>query len=201
MNSTIIEGRNNAYHTFADAEFTGVYERIVDNFTTVFLGSVSDDYHLFIKFGDKVYMDVKGVGEVVISFAKLQQNKYWKYYYDLSLLLTNDKNMVVQDLKYSSEYNDYQLYDEARLWSINTASIENDIHNDTLMIISYDDNCYYRINPYDMQNMEYTSTEDLNNFRAIYMSNYEGENMWDNYYKLAIEYQTNLIEKKFDEIL
>ena len=146
-------------------------------------------------------MDVKDIGELVISFAELQQNKYWKYYYDMSLLLTNDKNMVVQDLKYSSEYNDYQLYDEARFWSINTASIENDIHNDTLMVLSYDDNCYYKINPYDLQNMEYSTPEDLNNFRAIYMSNFEGENMWDNYYRLAIEYQTHLIEKKFEEIL
>ena len=146
-------------------------------------------------------MDVKGVGEVVISFAELQQNKYWKYYYNMSLLLTNDKNIVVQDLKYSSDYNDYQLYDEARFWSINTASIENDIHNDTLMVISYDDNCYYKINPYDLQNMKYSSPKDVNNFRAIYMSNLEDEKMWGDYYKLAIEYQTHLIEKKFDEIL
>jgi hypothetical protein len=49
--------------------------------------------------------------------------------------------------------------------------------------------------------MEYSSPEYVNNFRAIYMSNFEGENMWDKYYKLAIEYQTNLIEKKFEEIL
>ena len=54
MNSTIIYGHKNAYHTIVDAEFTGVYERIVDNFTTVFLGSVSNDYHFFIKFGNKV---------------------------------------------------------------------------------------------------------------------------------------------------
>ena len=185
-----------AYHTLANAEFTAVFVRMVNiDFT------YQCNYHLFIKYGDKVYMDVKGVGELVISFTQLQQNKYWKYYYNMSLLLTNDKNMVVQDLKYSSEYNDYQLYDEARFWSINTASIENDIHNDTLMIISYDDNCYYKINPYDLHNIEYSSPEDVNNFRAIYMSNLEDEKMWGDYYKLAIEYQTHLIEKKFDEIL
>jgi hypothetical protein len=196
MNSTINANGKFAYHTLANAEFTGAFVRMVNNDFTY-----QCKYHLFIKYGNKVYMDVKDIGELVISFAELQQNKYWKYYYDLSLLLTNDKNMVVQDLKYSSEYNDYQLYDEARFWSINTASIENDIHNDTLMVISYDDNCYYKINPYDLQNMEYSTPEDLNNFRAIYMSNFEGENMWDNYYRLAIEYQTHLIEKKFEEIL
>lgn len=196
MNSTVNSNSKFAYHTFANAEFTAVFVRMVNiDFT------YQCNYHLFIKYGDKVYMDVKGVGEVIISFAELQKNKYWKYYYNLSLLLTNDKNMVVQDLKYSSDYNDYQLYDEARFWSINTASIENDIHNDTLTVISYDDNCYYKINPYDLQNMKYSSPKDVNNFRAIYMSNLEDEKMWGDYYKLAIEYQTHLIEKKFDEIL
>ena len=196
MNSTINSNSKFAYHTFANTEFTSVFVRMVNiDFT------YQCNYHLFIKYGDKVYMDVKGVGEVVISFAELQQNKYWKYYYNMSLLLTNDKNIVVQDLKYSSDYNDYQLYDEARFWSINTASIENDIHNDTLTVISYDDNCYYKINPYDLQNMKYSSPKDVNNFRAIYMSNLEDEKMWGDYYKLAIEYQTHLIEKKFDEIL
>jgi hypothetical protein len=88
-----------------------------------------------------------------------------------------------------------------RFWSTNTALIENDIHNNTLMVISYNDNCYYRINPYDLVNMEYTSREDLHNFRATYMANYEAEDMWNIYYNLAIEHQTDLIQNKFEEIL
>ena len=196
MNSTINASSKYAYHTFENVEFSGVFDRIVNNDLTC-----QCKYHLFIRYGDKVYMDVKGVGEIVIPFAELQQNKYWKYYYDLSLLLTNDKNMVVQDLKYSSEYNDYQLYDEARFWSIDTASIENDLHTNKLKVISYDDNCYLKINPYDLVNMEYTKSEDLNIFRQIYMMGYVDETMWDAHYNLAIEYQTNLIQKKFEEIL
>jgi hypothetical protein len=186
MNSTIIEGRNNAYHTFADAEFTGVYERIVDNFTTVFLGSVSDDYHLFIKFGDKVYMDVKGVGEIVMSFADLQRNKYWKYYYDLSLLLTADKNMVVQSLhrKYTSWYIDTGnfldelIYDQERFWSIDTTYIEYEVNTNAKKIRNNSQGiCYYNINPYDLLNMECSSQEDLNTFRNIYMMRTEITNM------------------------
>ena len=196
MNSTINASSKYAYHTFENVEFSGVFDRIVNNDLTC-----QCKYYLFIRYGDKVYMDVKGVGEIVIPFAELQQNKYWKYYYDLSLLLTNDKNMVVQDLKYSSEYNDYQLYDEARFWSIDTASIENDLHTNKLKVISYDDNCYLKINPYDLVNMEYTKSEDLNIFRQIYMMGYVDETMWDAHYNLAIEHQTNLIQKKFEEIL
>ena len=187
MNSAIIASNKNAYHTFANVEFTGVFDRIVNNDFTYLC-----NYHLFIKYGDKVYMEVKDIGEIVISLAELLHNKYWKYYYDLSLLLTNNKNIIRQDLKYSSEYNDYHLYDEARFWSIDTSSIENNIHNDELIVISYDDNCYYKINPYDLENMEYTSLEDINNFIAIYMvrdeiKNNTLENTLINYYNLIIE--------------
>ena len=196
MNSTIDANSKFAYHTLSNAEFSAAFVRIVYNdFTYQYM------YHLFIRYGDKVYMEVKDVGEVVISFAELQQDRNLKYYYDLSLLLTNDKNMVVQDIIYSSEYNEYQLYDEVRFWSTNTALIENDIHNNTLMVISYNDNCYYRINPYDLVNMEYTSHEDLHNFREVYKTKYESEDMWNIYYNLAFEHQTDLIQNKFDEIL
>ena len=196
MNSTIDANSKFAYHTLSNAEFSAAFVRIVNNdFTYQY------NYHLFIRYGDKVYIEVKDVGEVVISYAELQQDRNLKYYYDLSLQLTNDKSMVVQDLLYSSEYNEYQLYNEVRFWSTNTALIENDIHNNTLMVISYNDNCYYRINPYDLVNMEYTSRKDLHNFRATYMANYEAEDMWNIYYNLAIEHQTDLIQNKFEEIL
>jgi hypothetical protein len=200
MNSTIKASVKNAYHTFTNVEFTGVFDRIVNNDLTYICY-----YHLFIKYDDKVYIEVKDVGEIVISFTELQQNMYLKYYYDLSLLLTNDKNIVSQDLKYSSEYNDYQLYEEPRFWSIDTASIENDILFNLLKVISYDNNCYYKINPYDMMNMDYTSQEDLHNFETIYIMKYNFENnmfenMWTNYYNLVIEYRANLMEKKVEEL-
>ena len=137
MNSTITASNKSAFHTITNMEFTGVFDTMVNNdFTSLC------KYHLFIRYGDKVYIEVKDVGEIVISFAELQHNKYLKYYYDLSLLLTNDKHLVIQDLQYSSDYNDNQLYDEARFWSIDTASIENNIHINMLMVVNYDNNCY-----------------------------------------------------------
>jgi hypothetical protein len=186
MNSTMIASSKNAYHTVADAEFTGVYERIVDNFTTVFIGSVSDDYHLFIKFGNMVYMDVKGVGEIVMSFADLQQNKYWKYYYDLSLLLTADKNMAIESLhrKYTNwyidtgNYIDAEIYDQERFWSIDTSYIEYEVNTNAKKIRNNSQGiCFYNINPYDLVNMECSSQEDLNTFRNIYMMRTEITNM------------------------
>jgi hypothetical protein len=73
------------------------------------------------------------------------------------------------------------------------------------MVISYDDNCYYKINPYDLQSMEYTSQEYLNNFEAIYMARdelkiYTANNMWDIYYNIVIKYKASLMEKEVEEI-
>ena len=211
MNSTMIASNKHAFHTVAEAEFTGVYERIIDNFTTVFLGSVSDDYHLFIKYGDKVYMDVKGVGEIVMSFADLQQNKYWKYYYDLSLLLTADKNMTIQSLhrKYTSwyidtgNYIDGEIYDQERFWSIDTSYIEYEVNAKAKQVRNNDQGiCYYNINPFDLVNMECSSQEDLNTFRNIYMARAEITDMtFENKKMIYSEIEIDLTIAYIDEEL
>ena len=207
----MIASSKHAYHTVADAEFTGVYERIVDNFTTVFLGSVSDDYHLFIKFGDKVYMDVKGVGEIVMSFADLQQNKYWKYYYDLSLMLTADKNMAIESLhrKYTSRYIDTdnyidaEIYDQERFWSIDTSYIEYEVNTNAKKIRNNDQGiCYYNINPFDLVNMGCSTQEDLNTFRNIYMARAEITGMtFENKKMIYSEIEIDLTIAYIDEEL
>jgi len=66
MNSSINASSKQAYHTFVNAEFTGAFDRIVNNDLTYLCY-----YHIFIKFGDKVYIEVKGIGDVVISFAEI----------------------------------------------------------------------------------------------------------------------------------
>jgi hypothetical protein len=178
MNSIIKTCGEREYHTFANVEFTGVFDRTVYKYDNIY-GFGGDphpryghggEYHLFIRYGDKVYMDVKCVGDIVMSFAELLQNRYWKYHYDLSLLLTNDKNMVIHhDIEYNRKYLEQQMYEEKRLWSIDTAFIESDIKNHTKKIITRDDVCYYKINPYDMDNMEYASYDALNTFQSLYM--------------------------------
>jgi hypothetical protein len=141
------------YHKVSNAEFSGVYG--------------GEYHHIFIKYGDKVYMEANDIGDVVISFTELQKNKYWKQYYDLSLLLTNDKHNMAHDIVFSSKNTDYaNTYNEARHWSINTAYLET-VDNDTKFIkCGYV--CYYKINPYDLADMEYTSQEDLDIFQQNY---------------------------------
>lgn len=196
MLSVVNTNSNFAYHTIANAEFTAAFIKVINNDFTTFY-----KYHLFIRYGEMVYIDIGGVGEVIISIAELQQDRYLRFYYEISLMLTNDKHLVVEDLVYSSENNEEQIYEEARRWSPNTAYIEEDIHNDTLTVIGYSENTYYKIIPYLLENMNYTTQEDLDNFHTAYMTTYEDENILCNYYNLAIEYQANLLQNKFEEIL
>jgi hypothetical protein len=209
MNSTIKTSNNRAYHTIANAEFTGLFDRMVYNANANTNGrrGYIFDYHLFIKFDDKVYMDVKNIGEIVISFAELQKNKFWNYYYNLSLMLANDKHSVIQDLKYSSENNDYQSYTEARFWSIDTAFIECNINTKRTKIINDEDEavCYYKINPYDLETMEYTTQEDLNTFKYIYMTKTEfKKKVFDKtciiYNNLVIDFHATLMEKELEDL-
>lgn len=207
MNSTMIASSKHAFHTVTDAEFTGVYERIIDD-------SVRDDYHLFIKYDDKVYMEVKGVGEIVMSFAELQQNKYWKYYYDLSLLLAGDKNMAIRSLhrRYTSwsidtgNHIDVEIYDQERFWSIDTSYIEYEVNTKAKKIRNNDQGiCYYNINPFDLANMECSSREDLDTFRNIYMTRAEIADMtFENkkmiYSDIEVELAIAYIDEELDNI-
>jgi len=188
-----------AYHTIANAEFTAAFIRVINNDLTSFY-----KYHLFIKYGEKVYIEVDGFREIVLTIAELQQDRYLRFYYELAQMLTNDKHLVMEDLVYSSSSGsdaEDQIYEEPRRWSPNTAFIEKDIHNDSITVVGYSENAYYKINPYLLENMDYSTQEDLHNFRAAYMTTYEDENMLGIYYNLALEYQANLLQNKFEEIL
>jgi hypothetical protein len=152
-------------------------------------------------------MEVKGVGEVVIPFTELQKNKYWKHYYDLSLMLSNNANAVVQELKHSSDYDDVQIYDEPRFWSIDTAFIEYSVKTETSKINNSNEQtvCYYKINPFDLEKMDYTTPEDLKTFLRIYMTRNEFRNkVFEKksgiYNSLVIDYALRKAEKEFETI-
>lgn len=214
MNSTTSGNNLYTYHIITNAEFTGVLDkfkvygyigdrRTPENFTQCV--SSMYDYHLFIKYGDKVYMDVRGVGDIVILFTELQKNKYWKYYYDLSLMLTNEPNLVIEDLEYSSHYSDNFIYNEQRTWSINTAYIDGSYDAKTKKVVPNEYNCYYRINPYNLKNMKCVSQKDLNIFLNMYMARYEiRSNTFEKksiyYCTFVIDYCASLIEMELDEL-
>jgi hypothetical protein len=208
MNSTTSGNDLYTYHIITNAEFTGVIDKYkvhgyLRDTESEYYSNIYD-YHLFIKYGNKVYMDVKGVGDIVISFTELNKNKYWKHYYDLSLMLTNNKHLIIQDLEYNSYYIDPYIYEGKRFWSINTAYIDGSYDAKTKHVTDNEYNCYYRINPYDLENIK-SSQKDLNIFKSIYMSRYEVRaKIFDEkssyYYNFVLDYLLTNMEKKLDEL-
>jgi hypothetical protein len=164
------------------------------------------DYHLFAKHGDKVYMEVKKVGEIVMSFAELQKNKYWKYYYDLSLMLAIDKE--IKNEPFNKFYDEAYEYTGNRMWSLDTAYIDLDIEQNckkTYKIIPSGNVCYYKINPADVEKMEYSSQQGIDMFKRIYMCRVDVRsgyfiNRSVIYRNIAIEYQVSKIEKELEEL-
>jgi hypothetical protein len=150
-------------------------------------------------------MEVKGVGDIVISFAELQKNKYWKQYYDLSLLLTTNKHTLIKDLEYNSNYLYPNIYEDIRLWSINTAFIDGSYDSKTKKVVENEYNCYYRIDPFDLENMNYTSQKNLDIFKKNYMSRYEVRSKtFDKkivyYDTFVLDYCVRLMENELDEL-
>jgi hypothetical protein len=167
---------------------------------------ICGDYHLFAKHGDKVYMEVKKVGEIVMSFAELQKNKYWKYYYDLSLMLAIDKE--IKNEPFNKFYDEAYEYTGNRVWSLDTAYIDLDIDENAksnYKIIPSGNVCYYKINPTDVEKMEYSSQQGIDIFKQIYMCRVDVRSGYFLsrsviYRNIAIEYQVTKIEKELDEL-
>ena len=203
------------YHTIANAECTGVFcQEIYVAYSYRYnepeymrhrIGIVGD-YHLFVKHGDKVYMEVKKVGEIVMSFAELQKNKYWKYYYDLSLMLAIDKE--IKNEPFNKFYDEAYEYTGNRVWSLDTAYIDLDIDqnaNKIYKIIPSGNVCYYKINPADLEKMEYTSPQGIDLFKRTYMCRSDVRmgyfiNRSEIYKNIALEYNVKNMEKELDEL-
>ena len=163
------------------------------------------DYHLFVRSGDKVYMEVKRVGEIVISFAELQQNKYWRYYYELSLLLAKDKHKVIKNEAFNNAYDEIYEYTGDRKWSLETAYIDLDIdkttNNKNYKIIPSGNVGYYKVNPENLDKMEYASRQGLELFRQIYICRSDVRlgyflNRSEIYKNIAMEYVMNENKKQ-----
>jgi hypothetical protein len=151
-------------------------------------------------------MEVKKVGEIVISFAELQKNKYWKYYYDLSLMLAIDKE--IKNEPFNKFYDEAYEYTGNRVWSLDTAYIDLDIDENAksnYKIIPSGNVCYYKINPADVENMEYSSQQNIDIFKQIYICRVDVRSGYFLsrsviYRNIAIEYQVSKMEKELEEL-
>ena len=172
--------------------------------------SCSGDYHIFLRSGDKVYIEVRNAGEIVISFAELQKNKYLKYYYNLSVMLANDKHKVIKNETFNNTYNQIYGYTGGnvwskgdRKWSFETAYIDqSDLKN--FKIIPSGNVCYFKINPFDLEKMEYSTQQELEVFERGYMNGLVRVKWFSHrtviYKNIATEYQVSKMEKELEEL-
>ena len=205
------------YHTVPGIEFSGVfcqqiYEarsyRYNDPDSMVYRIGIMGDYHLFMRSGDKVYMEVKKVGEIVMSFDDLQKNKYWKYYYNLSLMLANDQHKVRKNSAFNKAYDEIYEYTGERVWSLETAYIDLDVDQNTkktYKIIPNGNVCYYRIDPVNLEGMEYTTPQKLDLFERMYKCRTDVRtgyfiNRSVIYRDIAIEYRVSKMENELKEL-
>ena len=144
----------------------------------------------------------------MISFAELQKNKYLKYYYDLSLLLANDKHTVIHNPTFNKIYDEIYEYTGNRKWSLDTAFIDLDIdqdYNKTYKIIPSGNVCYYKINPFDVEGMEYATPQGIDLFKRIYMNRSDVRLGYFAsrsviYKNITLEYNVKNMEKELDEL-
>ena len=183
-------------HYIQDMEFSGLFD--ITHGRIIFI-----KYFLFIKFDNYIYIDIKGVGDVIMLFEEFSKNKYLKIYYELSLLLIENKNMVIEKIS-NREYNYFDfVYTEKRDWFIDCAYfIENFITN-SKEVQKDRYCCYYNINPNDLRNMEISTELQIDRFNKTFLGYeriYYFQTKIINYTRLLIDYNANLIEKELDKL-
>ena len=95
------------------------------------------------------------------------------------------------------------------MWSLDTAYIDLDIdqncNKESYNIIPSGNVCYYKINPADLEKMEYASLQEIDIFERTYICRNEirfgyFRNRNGIYKNIAIEYQVSKMEKELDEL-
>ena len=187
------------YHHFKDMEFSGLFD--ITHGRVIFI-----KYFLFIKFDNKLYIDIKSIGSVIMPFEELGKNKFLKMYYELSLLLIENKNMVIEKISKGDllSHNNYDfVYTEKRAWFIDCAYFVENFQTNSKEIQKNRYCCYYNIIPYDLVNMPISSKSLIDKFNFTFLG-YEQIDYFQkkiiNYTNLAVSYNASLMEKELGEI-
>ena len=174
-----------------DMEFSGFFQAYTNNKNNDF---AENKYFLFIKFRELVYIDVKGIGAIIVPFERLLKHKYLKMYYELSTHLIKNTHQIIEEKRsgyYTKEIN----------WFIDTAYFVK--HDTRMMTIEYGKySCYYNINPNDLRDASVSCDEDIVTFfsKLKKRNRYEQSRHFVDYTNLMLEYNIGLIEREVDEL-
>jgi hypothetical protein len=166
-------------------------------------------YFLFIKFRDLIYIDIKAVGAIILTFEELTKHRYLKMYYELSLVLLENKHKIIEkktsNYYYTRDYNK-TIYKEDREWFIDSAYFVEDFSTKIKKIETGKYYLFYDINPNDLRNMKVSKAFDIARFHEVLNIRYGYEQgrmykgLFVDYTNLMIEYNVNLIDKEVENI-
>jgi hypothetical protein len=128
------------YHYADNIEYSAIYD-----FSQEFINK----YFIFIKFDNKnkMYIDIKGLGSIIMHYEQFIENENLKKYYELSLKLSKNKNYIIE-----------KNYDRKEDWFLDCAYIvENHIEKGKYY-------CYCNINPYILKKMNVSSHENIKKY-------------------------------------
>lgn len=212
-------------------EFSGVFDITVNvNHDRIIIHEpiISLKYFLFIKFDNKIYIEIKRVGSIIIPFDELMKNKFLKMYYELSLSLVENKNEVIAQTGFcDNDSKITNIYRGRRNWCIDSAYFYENIAKNIKEVQKKRYYCYYDINPYTLFEADVATDSEIEDFHynVIYLlfeadvSSNMAINAQDynflqrlkyleaNYNKLVIsyinrviEYNANMIENELDDM-
>jgi len=136
--------RKYQYHYAKDIIDNIEYSAIYD-FSKEFINK----YFIFIKFDNKnkMYIDIKGLGSIIMDYDQFIENEDLKKYYELSLKLSKNKNYIIE-----------KNYDGKVDWILDSAYIiENQIEKGKYY-------CYCNIDPYILKKINVSSQETIKKY-------------------------------------
>ena len=141
-----------------------------------------------------------------MPFEELMKNKYLKIYYELSILLIENKHKIIEKSGYDGGYNN-SIYKEDRHWFIDGAYFVEDFTTKCKRVTTSKYYYYYNINPNDLRNMNVSDATDIAKFFEVLNIRYAYEqgrgfnNLVISYTNLMIDYNISLVENSIEEII
>lgn len=140
------------HYNINNMQFSGFYELNKSENIIDFCKSIT-----FIEFDNKnkMFIDVKGLGNIIIPYDKFIENKNedLKKYYELSLKLMENKNYII-------EKNHNGKVD----WFLDCAYIVNNLKTNINHVERGNYYCYCNINPYILKKMKVSSDENIEKY-------------------------------------
>ena len=181
-------------------EFSGLYDIAVNSVKENIIENL--EYFTFVKFSDKLYIDISNIGSIIIPFNDIVKYESLNIYYELSLLLIiKERNRIVEMVGY--ERSGVKNYNK---WFIDCAYLFEDCKSKSKSIENGKYCPYlYNVNPQDLKDMDVSPVQDIEKFYNKFNNMYGYNNLYfekrlTEYTNRIVVYNIKWIEEQMDEI-